>query len=103
VLDILYAKAPSKVLQRAVHIHPTVSEFIPTMLDDLAPVPDRAAWQPAAPNELTRLSRLRQLSTRGSLLGPLTSESSEFGDVVAALIVLIGLISFASAGLWVSP
>jgi pyruvate/2-oxoglutarate dehydrogenase complex dihydrolipoamide dehydrogenase (E3) component len=38
VLDLMYAKAPYTVLQRAVHIHPTVSEFIPTMLEDLAPL-----------------------------------------------------------------
>jgi pyruvate/2-oxoglutarate dehydrogenase complex dihydrolipoamide dehydrogenase (E3) component len=40
VLDIMYAKAPYTVLQRAVHIHPTVAEFIPTMLGDLAPLGD---------------------------------------------------------------
>ena len=39
VLDAMYAKAPYTVLQRAVHIHPTVAEFIPTMLDDLMPLP----------------------------------------------------------------
>jgi pyruvate/2-oxoglutarate dehydrogenase complex dihydrolipoamide dehydrogenase (E3) component len=38
VLDTMYAKAPYTVLQRAVHIHPTVAEFIPTMLGDLAPL-----------------------------------------------------------------
>ena len=38
ILDVMYAKAPSTVLQRAMHIHPTVSEFIPTMLADLAPL-----------------------------------------------------------------
>ena len=38
VLDIMYAKAPYTVMQRAMHIHPTVSEFIPTMLDDLKPL-----------------------------------------------------------------
>ncbi len=38
ILDIMYAKAPYTVLQRAMHIHPTVSEFIPTMLDDLKPL-----------------------------------------------------------------
>jgi hypothetical protein len=27
-----------KVLQRAMHIHPTVAEFIPTMLGDLRPL-----------------------------------------------------------------
>ena len=39
VLDTMYAKAPYTVLKRAMHIHPTVAEFIPTMLDDLAPLP----------------------------------------------------------------
>lgn len=38
ILDIMYAKAPYTVIQRAVHIHPTVSELIPTMLGDLRPL-----------------------------------------------------------------
>ncbi|MBL6615484.1 MAG: FAD-containing oxidoreductase [Reyranella sp.] len=38
VLDTMYAKAPYTVLQRAMHIHPTIAEFIPTMLGDLAPL-----------------------------------------------------------------
>jgi pyruvate/2-oxoglutarate dehydrogenase complex dihydrolipoamide dehydrogenase (E3) component len=38
ILDVMYAKAPSTVLRRAMHIHPTVSEFIPTMLEDLVPL-----------------------------------------------------------------
>jgi pyruvate/2-oxoglutarate dehydrogenase complex dihydrolipoamide dehydrogenase (E3) component len=38
VLDIMYAKAPYTVIQRAMHIHPTVSEFIPTMMDRLRPL-----------------------------------------------------------------
>jgi pyruvate/2-oxoglutarate dehydrogenase complex dihydrolipoamide dehydrogenase (E3) component len=38
VLDAMYAKASYKVLQRAMHIHPTVAEFIPTLLDDLKPL-----------------------------------------------------------------
>ena len=38
ILDVMYAKAPCTVLQRAMHIHPTVSEFIPTMLEDLRPL-----------------------------------------------------------------
>jgi pyruvate/2-oxoglutarate dehydrogenase complex dihydrolipoamide dehydrogenase (E3) component len=38
ILDVMYAKAPCMVLQRAMHIHPTVSEFIPTMLEDLRPL-----------------------------------------------------------------
>ena len=35
VLDIMY---PYTVIQRAMHIHPTVSEFIPTMMDKLRPL-----------------------------------------------------------------
>ena len=38
VLDTMYANAPYTVLQRAMHIHPTVAEFIPTMLGDLTPL-----------------------------------------------------------------
>jgi pyruvate/2-oxoglutarate dehydrogenase complex dihydrolipoamide dehydrogenase (E3) component len=38
ILDVMYAKAPYTVLQRAMHIHPTVSELIPTMLEDLQPL-----------------------------------------------------------------
>jgi pyruvate/2-oxoglutarate dehydrogenase complex dihydrolipoamide dehydrogenase (E3) component len=40
ILDVMYAKAPYTVLQRAVHIHPTVSELIPTMLGNLQPLED---------------------------------------------------------------
>src|SRR5436309_3281652 len=43
VLDVMYAKAPYTVMQRAVHIHPTVAEFIPTMLGDLKPLPESQA------------------------------------------------------------
>ena len=38
ILNVMYAKAPYTVIQRAVHIHPTVSELIPTMLADLKPL-----------------------------------------------------------------
>ncbi|MEZ0303156.1 MAG: FAD-containing oxidoreductase [Hyphomicrobiaceae bacterium] len=38
LIDVMYAKAPYTVVQRAVHIHPTVSELIPTMLGDLKPL-----------------------------------------------------------------
>jgi pyruvate/2-oxoglutarate dehydrogenase complex dihydrolipoamide dehydrogenase (E3) component len=38
VLDVMYAKAPYTVIQRAMHIHPTVSELIPTMLGELQPL-----------------------------------------------------------------
>jgi pyruvate/2-oxoglutarate dehydrogenase complex dihydrolipoamide dehydrogenase (E3) component len=37
VLDVMYAKKPYTVIQRAVHIHPTVSELIPTILGELQP------------------------------------------------------------------
>ena len=39
VLDIMNAGASYEVLQRAVPIHPTVSELIPTLLGDLQPSP----------------------------------------------------------------
>jgi pyruvate/2-oxoglutarate dehydrogenase complex dihydrolipoamide dehydrogenase (E3) component len=38
LLDLMYANAPYTVIQRAMHIHPTVSELIPTMLGDLKPL-----------------------------------------------------------------
>jgi pyruvate/2-oxoglutarate dehydrogenase complex dihydrolipoamide dehydrogenase (E3) component len=38
LLDTMYAKAPYTTVQRAVHIHPTVSELIPTVLGDLKPL-----------------------------------------------------------------
>ncbi|MBI2816630.1 MAG: FAD-containing oxidoreductase [Acidobacteria bacterium] len=37
ILDMMYAKAPYTVIRRAMHIHPTVSELIPTMLGELKP------------------------------------------------------------------
>jgi pyruvate/2-oxoglutarate dehydrogenase complex dihydrolipoamide dehydrogenase (E3) component len=37
ILDVMYAKAPYTTIQRAVHIHPTISELIPTMLGELQP------------------------------------------------------------------
>ena len=40
VLDLMYAKAPYTVLQRAMHIHPTVAEFLPVILGNLAPLPE---------------------------------------------------------------
>jgi pyruvate/2-oxoglutarate dehydrogenase complex dihydrolipoamide dehydrogenase (E3) component len=38
ILDVMYADKPYTVIQRAVHIHPTVSELIPTMLGELHPL-----------------------------------------------------------------
>ena len=37
LLDVMYAKAPYTVIQRAMHIHPTVSEYLPVILDKLEP------------------------------------------------------------------
>ncbi len=38
IIDLMYAKAPFTVMQRAMHIHPTVSELLPTMMGNLAPL-----------------------------------------------------------------
>jgi pyruvate/2-oxoglutarate dehydrogenase complex dihydrolipoamide dehydrogenase (E3) component len=38
MLDVMYAKAPYTTISRAVHIHPTVSELVPTMLQELKPL-----------------------------------------------------------------
>jgi pyruvate/2-oxoglutarate dehydrogenase complex dihydrolipoamide dehydrogenase (E3) component len=38
ILDVMYAKAPYTVMQRAMHIHPTVAELLPTMLGELKPL-----------------------------------------------------------------
>jgi pyruvate/2-oxoglutarate dehydrogenase complex dihydrolipoamide dehydrogenase (E3) component len=35
VLDVMYAGAPYDVLRRAMHIHPTVAEYLPTVLGSL--------------------------------------------------------------------
>jgi len=40
ILDVMYAKAPYTVIRRAMHIHPTVSELVPTLLGDLKPLGD---------------------------------------------------------------
>jgi len=38
ILDVMYARTPYTVIQRAMHIHPTVSELIPTMLGEMKPL-----------------------------------------------------------------
>jgi len=38
LLDVMYAKAPYTVIQRAMHIHPTVAEYLPTVLAKLKPM-----------------------------------------------------------------
>jgi pyruvate/2-oxoglutarate dehydrogenase complex dihydrolipoamide dehydrogenase (E3) component len=38
ILDVMSAKAPYTALSRTMHIHPTVSELIPTMLQEMSPL-----------------------------------------------------------------
>jgi pyruvate/2-oxoglutarate dehydrogenase complex dihydrolipoamide dehydrogenase (E3) component len=38
ILDIMTAKQPYTAISRTMHIHPTVSELVPTMLQDLRPL-----------------------------------------------------------------
>ena len=38
ILDVMYSKRPYTTLQRAMHIHPTVSELVPTILGELKPL-----------------------------------------------------------------
>ncbi len=39
LIDVMAAKAPYTTVRDAVHIHPTVAELIPTLLQDLKPLP----------------------------------------------------------------
>ena len=38
ILDVMSAKAPFDTLSRTMHIHPTVSELVPTMLQEMKPL-----------------------------------------------------------------
>jgi len=38
LLDVMYARAPYTTIQRAMHIHPTVTELVPTLLGNLQPL-----------------------------------------------------------------
>jgi len=38
LLDMMYARKPYTVISRAVHIHPTVAELIPTVLQEMVPL-----------------------------------------------------------------
>ncbi|TCR81460.1 FAD-containing oxidoreductase [Rhizobium sp. BK376] len=38
LIDAIYAKATTETLKRAVHIHPTVSELIPTVIEGMQPL-----------------------------------------------------------------
>jgi pyruvate/2-oxoglutarate dehydrogenase complex dihydrolipoamide dehydrogenase (E3) component len=46
LLDLMYAKAPYTVITRAMHVHPTVSEYLPSLFYGLEPLPPAPA--PAA-------------------------------------------------------
>jgi pyruvate/2-oxoglutarate dehydrogenase complex dihydrolipoamide dehydrogenase (E3) component len=37
LLDVMYARAPYTLVQRAMHIHPTVAELLPTVMGELKP------------------------------------------------------------------
>src|ERR1700689_6347 len=52
ILDIMYSGSPNTTLQRAMHIHPTPSELIRTMLGDL--------------RKLTSIQRLWNMCGRGT-------------------------------------
>ena len=49
------------------------------------------------------LRRVRSLSAWASERSPVALDQLDIGDVVAVLIVMAGLLSFASAGLWAPP
>jgi pyruvate/2-oxoglutarate dehydrogenase complex dihydrolipoamide dehydrogenase (E3) component len=49
ILDVMYAKAPYTLLKQAMHIHPTVSELVPTVLGELEPLPVAESSQAAKP------------------------------------------------------
>jgi pyruvate/2-oxoglutarate dehydrogenase complex dihydrolipoamide dehydrogenase (E3) component len=38
ILDVMAAGAPYTVIQRTMHIHPTVAEYLPTIMEDLKPL-----------------------------------------------------------------
>ncbi len=38
ILEVMYARKPYTVISNGVHIHPTVSEFLPTLLEGLKPL-----------------------------------------------------------------
>lgn len=46
------------------------------------------------------LRHVRSLSTWASSRWPVALDQLDVGDVIAVLIVMLGLVSLASAGLW---
>ena len=41
LLDVMYTRSPYTVITRAMHIHPTVTELVPTLLQHLEPLEPR--------------------------------------------------------------
>jgi hypothetical protein len=99
----MYAKTPYSAPKRAKHRHPMVVELIPAILDDVTPRPESASRQKRGRIGRSMSRRLRFLSKRASSLYPAALRQLDFGEVVAVLIIAIGVIPFASAGLWASP
>src|SRR5574337_1868856 len=60
LLDVMVARQPYTTIARAMHIHPTVSELVPTLLQGLKPL---AAWRAKgeAPARIGALMHRRQL------------------------------------------
>lgn len=48
LLDMMAARQPVTAIARTMHIHPTVSELVPTLLQQLRPLDDAAKGAPAA-------------------------------------------------------
>ena len=51
LLDVMYAKAPYTVIESAMHIHPTVAEYLPIILGELGPLASKEnasgrSWSP---------------------------------------------------------
>ena len=84
ILDVMYAKAPYTVIQRAVHIHPTVSELIPTMLGEL-----EASGVRARPS----IKAVRALVVSGETADPDVAVADRLGVVLQAQRLLGGVRS----------
>jgi hypothetical protein len=82
ILDAMYAKAPYSVIQHAMHIHPTVPEFLPTVLGQL-----KAASANAGSISVTRVSS--SMADSASLRTQCESHCSSPASVQSACFVLI--------------
>jgi pyruvate/2-oxoglutarate dehydrogenase complex dihydrolipoamide dehydrogenase (E3) component len=55
ILNAMNARIPYMALQRAVPIHPTVSELIPTLLGEMKPIPAQSPWRRIERSHQTRI------------------------------------------------